>query len=56
MFYADIIGNGFVQGRNVDESDVHLPPGSVLVELAAFEDEAGIQPGWLCAQARPFTD
>jgi hypothetical protein len=56
MFYADVLGNGFVHGRNVDESDVDLPPGSVLVELAAFEDDAGIQPGRLCALARSFTD
>ena len=30
-------------------------PPRVLVELAAFEDDAGIQPGRLCAVTRRFT-
>ena len=56
MFYADILGKWFVHGRNVEEADVELPPGSVLVELAAFEDDAGIQPGRLCAVASELSD
>jgi hypothetical protein len=49
MFYAEILANGFVHGRNVDASDVDIPPGHVLVEVAAVEDDAGVQPGRLCA-------
>jgi hypothetical protein len=49
MFYADILTNGFVHGRNVEASDVDIPTGHVLVEIAAIEDDACIQPGRLCA-------
>jgi hypothetical protein len=49
MFYADILATGFVHGRNVDAADVDIPKGHVLVEIAAVEDDAGIQPGRLCA-------
>lgn len=49
MFYADILAKGFVHGRNVDESDVDVPKGHVLIEVAAIEDDAGVQPGRLCA-------
>ena len=49
MFYADILANGFIHGRNIDAADVDIPRGSVLVEIAAIEDDAGIQPGRLCA-------
>lgn len=49
MFYADILARGFVHGRNIEESDVDVPRGHVLIEVAAFEDDAGVQPGRLCA-------
>jgi hypothetical protein len=49
MFYADILATGVVHGRNVDASDVDIPPGHVLVEVAAIEDDSGVQPGRLCA-------
>src|SRR5215210_224535 len=49
MFYADILSRGFVHGRNVDESDVDVPQGHVLIEVAAIEGDAGVQPGRLCA-------
>ncbi len=54
MFYADVVAKGFVHGRNVSmwsEWEVDVPPGRVLVEVAAFEDDAGFQPGRLCASA-----
>jgi hypothetical protein len=49
MFYADILANGFIHGRNVEAADVDIPRGHVLVEIAAIEDDAGVQPGRLCA-------
>lgn len=49
MFYADILAKGFTHGRNIDAADVDIPRGHVLVEIAAIEDDAGIQPGRLCA-------
>lgn len=49
MFYADILATGFVHSHNVDAADVDIPKGHVLVEIAAIEDDAGVQPGRLCA-------
>jgi hypothetical protein len=49
MFYADILANGFIHGRNVDAADVEIPRGQVFVDIAAVEDDAGVQPGRLCA-------
>ncbi len=49
MFYADILAQGFVHGRNVEASDVDLPPGHVLLDVSAVESNAGIQPGRLCS-------
>jgi hypothetical protein len=54
LFLADVLGRGFVHGRNVSASDVDIPRGHVLVELAAAEGEAddvGPPPGYLCADA-----
>jgi hypothetical protein len=51
MFYADILANGFVHGRNVDASDIDIPPAHVLVDVAAIEDDPGVQPGQLCANS-----
>jgi hypothetical protein len=49
MFYVDILANGFIHGRNVDAADVDIPRGQVFVDIAAVEDDAGVQPGRLCA-------
>lgn len=54
VFYADVLGRGFVHGRNVSASEVEVPHGHVLLELAAAEGEAedvGPPPGYLCAEA-----
>lgn len=51
-FFVDVLGHGFIQAQNVSASDVDLPPGHVLVELAAIKGEAddvGPPPGYLCA-------
>ena len=49
MFYADILANGFIHGRNIEAADVDIPRGHVFVDIAAIEDDAGVQPGRLCA-------
>jgi hypothetical protein len=45
MVYAGVVASGSEPGSNVSLS---LPRGQVLVEVAAFEDDAGVQPGRLC--------
>ena len=44
MFYADILANGFIHGRNVEAAEVDIPRGHVFVDIAAVEDDAGLQP------------
>jgi len=41
MLYADVLARRL--------SDLDLPQGHVLVEVVAFEDDAGVQEGRLCA-------
>ena len=49
MFYADILANGFIHGRNIEAADVDIPRGHVFVDIEAVEDDAGVQPGRPCA-------
>jgi hypothetical protein len=51
MMYADVLAPGFVHGRNLTASDIAVPRGSVVVELVATNEDAGVQPGRLCAVA-----
>ena len=48
-FYADILADGFVHGRNVEAADVDVPPNHVIVDVSAFKNADGLQPGRLCA-------